>query len=602
MKMMLIRLFYCLIFLTAPYSWSTSVISDTNQSKIIGGVDNTENYPWMVSIQRGYHFCGGVLIGKDWVLTAAHCLDDKEADDLTLYIGLENLSNLASGEARGAEWFIIHPDYNDRLFYSDLAIIKLDQSSGKTPINILSREATLDLKQNEQLRILGWGVTELGSTSRQLKEVEVSFQADQICDATYSVNGIDHYWDRSFCAGEISGGKDSCQGDSGGPILVRAQNEWALTGLVSWGSGCAEAGYYGVYSEVSAMSDWIDTRRAGVSLFGSGRIGFLGKDRSKAQTFTLQNLSESSQTINQKYISNDYFSIDPNNWLLNGELPGSKECSFVVNADGLWGGEHLAELSLSLTHNAVSADLNAKVLSRIDAQALDTQWEFYSGTSQNTEHSKPWTEVEDLELGSVMKSSNQLSGTRSVLLSYLNGSVDETPLYLKFTAKLDDANFGYLKVFINEKSEKTVTATNWTTYTVELDPGLNHTMFIFYQSGGGAAFLDDLKVCTDRFNESSCSSASGYYNTDDIASLDDPMPQSGVDAVCENIDYEDSEFTYVSRTNTDAIFSNGQISSNNTTSQLLGDESNGAGSFGFMWVFIMLFVFYDKFKSVNRFM
>ena len=55
-----------------------------------------------------------------------------------------------------------------------------------------------------------------------------------------------------ICSGEE--GKDSCQGDSGGPMTC---DDGVLCGVVSWGSGCAEAGYPGVYAEVADVVDWM---------------------------------------------------------------------------------------------------------------------------------------------------------------------------------------------------------------------------------------------------------------------------------------------------------------------------------------------------------
>jgi trypsin len=57
------------------------------------------------------------------------------------------------------------------------------------------------------------------------------------------------------CAGYDAGGKDSCQGDSGGPI-VDAQG--TVIGAVSWGTGCALAGFPGVYARVGSLRTFID--------------------------------------------------------------------------------------------------------------------------------------------------------------------------------------------------------------------------------------------------------------------------------------------------------------------------------------------------------
>lgn len=57
-----------------------------------------------------------------------------------------------------------------------------------------------------------------------------------------------------ICAGVPEGGKDSCQGDSGGPVVLNGN----LVGIVSWGDGCARAGYPGVYTNVAYFLDWIN--------------------------------------------------------------------------------------------------------------------------------------------------------------------------------------------------------------------------------------------------------------------------------------------------------------------------------------------------------
>jgi trypsin len=62
-----------------------------------------------------------------------------------------------------------------------------------------------------------------------------------------------------ICAGYEVGGIDACTGDSGGPLLFwnNRQQRWLQIGIISWGSGCAEAGIYGVYTQVSSFTEWI---------------------------------------------------------------------------------------------------------------------------------------------------------------------------------------------------------------------------------------------------------------------------------------------------------------------------------------------------------
>ena len=81
-------------------------------------------------------------------------------------------------------------------------------------------------------------------------QVTVPVVSDDHCRDSYGQSDIT---DSMICAGLDQGGKDSCQGDSGGPFMCGNQ----LSGVVSWGYGCAEAGYPGVYTQTSYFIDWI---------------------------------------------------------------------------------------------------------------------------------------------------------------------------------------------------------------------------------------------------------------------------------------------------------------------------------------------------------
>ena len=122
----------------------------------------------------------------------------------------------------------------------------------------LSQESS-DLSEGTELTVLGLGLDESGSVPEQLLDTTVEAFSDDACLAVYGTlqaGGVDP--DYMFCAGVPDvGGRDSCQGDSGGPIVKREDNVHILTGIVSWGIGCAEPGYPGVYARVSAAYDWI---------------------------------------------------------------------------------------------------------------------------------------------------------------------------------------------------------------------------------------------------------------------------------------------------------------------------------------------------------
>ncbi len=62
-----------------------------------------------------------------------------------------------------------------------------------------------------------------------------------------------------LCAADV--GEDSCQGDSEGPLIFRGNYEHGsednLVGVVSWGFGCADSDFPGVYARVSSAYHWI---------------------------------------------------------------------------------------------------------------------------------------------------------------------------------------------------------------------------------------------------------------------------------------------------------------------------------------------------------
>lgn len=228
--------------------------------RIIGGLPTTiANFPYQVSLQyRGQHICGGAIVRPNVVITAAHCVQK------TMRVSAFKVRAGSSQYARGGQLLAVqrihrHEGYSATTYNLDVALLQLERELVYTqtvqPVALATRNAMLP--PQAKLFVSGWGLTsETGYVSAMLNYVDVQLIRQDTCMQNYKY--VVPITAEMFCAGYSNGGKDSCQGDSGGPLVTYYSGVATLYGIVSWGVGCAQKEYPGVYAKVSALRPWID--------------------------------------------------------------------------------------------------------------------------------------------------------------------------------------------------------------------------------------------------------------------------------------------------------------------------------------------------------
>ena len=274
------------------------IVGTTGKTPAVKGEE-----PWLVGLiykpgkdsQFGY-FCAGTLVAPNWIVTAAHCLQNPfKPSNVEVVIGRFNL-NSDEGEVIQAKAFYVHSQWQSKGFFSnDIGMIQLDHAatvgSFLPPVTAASMQYA---EPGDQARTVGWGLLKfLGNTIPETPYgADFPITTEKACRAGYegesSIDG------GTICAGNLHGQASSCQGDSGSSLTVKSDDGLASyqAGIVSGGAGCGWVSKYGVYTRMSAFNDWVgrvmngtynqDDTRVIIPLTAPPANNFLG--------FTLKNL------------------------------------------------------------------------------------------------------------------------------------------------------------------------------------------------------------------------------------------------------------------------------------------------------------------------
>ncbi|CAG5030900.1 unnamed protein product [Parnassius apollo] len=237
-----------------------------------GGAAAVDQFPWLVLLEyeNGQTLCGGSLITKKFILTAAHCIkrtSEPKFARLAEYNTSSYPTDYVETDGGGIDEVTVeiipieknlaHPNYTRLYVHHDIGLSKLKRDAVLGDfirlICLPTQDFRIDFKSRVTFTVAGWG-SDGNKFSDVKKYVTVPYVPAKECQASFSLNRI---IEAQICAGGREG-EDSCSGDSGGPLMYEHGTTYVAIGIVSYGLGrCGTDNTPAIYTYVYSYLDWL---------------------------------------------------------------------------------------------------------------------------------------------------------------------------------------------------------------------------------------------------------------------------------------------------------------------------------------------------------
>ncbi|XP_043069892.2 trypsin-2 [Drosophila bipectinata] len=204
------------------------------------------------------HFCAGVIISKEFILTSAHCTMDKRkiiyrSRVLSVIAGTENrLKYRPNTSINLPVKRVFVPENFTLQNTNNIALMKLGEPlpTDNPYVGIINLPTT-EPQRGLNYTVMGWGrMYKGGPMSAKLLYIDVELLPREECERLLNV-----FKEEMMCAGNLHNNLDEnpCAGDTGGPLIL---NE-TVYGIVSYRIGCGSKDLPSVYTDVHAHAKWI---------------------------------------------------------------------------------------------------------------------------------------------------------------------------------------------------------------------------------------------------------------------------------------------------------------------------------------------------------